>query len=298
MSDERFRNAVEAALFAAGRPLSADDIVAVFADSEWAPERKQVMTVLGELAELWSARALELVEVASGWRFQVRREYSAHLGRLWSEKPPRYSRALVETLAIIAYRQPVTRGEIEDIRGVAVSPSILRTLQERDWIRVLGHKEIPGRPELLGTTRQFLDDFNLSSLEGLPALADIRDLDSLPDDLFPETRDDAVLGVASAPDVAPSDADDAVAAAPAAGDAEPSATEAGEERDASADDDAVPETDVADTQMPASADTAEPDEQARLTGNEPVANERDDGADAGDRNTQGNDDESSQQTPG
>lgn len=201
MSDERFRNAVEAALFAAGRPLSVDDLLVVFVDSDWRPERKDVAAMLAQTVELWSQRALELVEVAGGWRFQVRREYSAHLGRLWSEKPPRYSRALLETLAIIAYRQPVTRGEIEEVRGVAVSPSILKTLHERDWIRVLGHKEIPGRPELLGTTRQFLDDFSLGSLEGLPPLAEIRDLDSLPDDLFPETRPGGVPGAQPQPAV-------------------------------------------------------------------------------------------------
>jgi len=195
VSDERFRNAVEAALLAAGRPLSIDDLLAVFADSDWRAERRDIEALLAELGELWVGRGLELVQVASGWRFQVRREYSAHLGRLWSEKPPRYSRALLETLAIIAYRQPVTRGEIEDVRGVAVSPSILKTLLERDWIRVLGHKEIPGRPELLGSTRQFLDDFGLASLDALPPLAEIRDLDSLPDDLFPETRQPAALAV-------------------------------------------------------------------------------------------------------
>lgn len=197
MSEERFRNGVEAALFAAGRPLSVEDLLVLFEDSEWRPDRSDLRETLTALSGAWEGRALELVEVASGWRFQVRREYSATLGRLWSERPPRYSRALLETLAIIAYRQPVTRGEIEDIRGVAVSPSILKTLQERDWIRTLGHKEVPGRPELIGTTRQFLDDFGLGSLEGLPPLVQIRDLDAVPDDLFTHSSqvpDEATAG--------------------------------------------------------------------------------------------------------
>src|SRR5690606_37903643 len=121
----------------------------------------------------------ELMEVASGYRFQVRPEYAPWASRLWEERPRRYSRALLETLAIIAYRQPITRGEIEDIRGVAVSTNIAKTLLEREWIRVVGHKDVPGRPAMYATTRQFLDYFNLSSLEQLPPLADIRDLEDI-----------------------------------------------------------------------------------------------------------------------
>ena len=131
-----------------------------------------------------NGRGIELVEVASGYRLQVREQYSPWLGGLFSERPPRYSRALLETLALIAYRQPITRGEIEDVRGVVVSSNIIKTLMEREWIRVLGHREVPGRPALYGTTREFLDHFGLKSLEGLPPLAAIRDLDQMEPDLF------------------------------------------------------------------------------------------------------------------
>ena len=173
MSDERFRNAVEAALLAAGRPLSIDDLLAVFADSDWRAERRDIEALLAELGELWVGRGLELVQVASGWRFQVRREYSAHLGRLWSEKPPRYSRALLETLAIIAYRQPVTRGDIEDIRGVTVSTNVIKSLEARGWIDTVGYRDVPGRPALYATTKTFLDDLGLRSLQELPPLEQI-----------------------------------------------------------------------------------------------------------------------------
>lgn len=188
MSDERVCNLLEAALLAAGRPLTLEELTGLFAE-EPAPgvDRRAVRAALDELAGLWSARALELVEVAGGFRLQVRKEYAATLGRLWAERAPKFSRAFMETLAIIAYRQPVTRGEIEELRGVALSSSILRTMHERQWLRVLGHKEVPGRPELLGTTRQFLDDFGLRDLAALPPLGELRDLDRLHDDLFAET---------------------------------------------------------------------------------------------------------------
>jgi segregation and condensation protein B len=186
MSEEELKNVVEAALLAAGRPLRIDDIVALFEGSGASPERKDVREALAGLAQDWEGRALELVEVSSGFRLQVRKDFSIWMGRLWAERPPRYSRALMETLALIAYRQPVTRGEIEDVRGVGVSPNIVRTLLEREWIRVIGHREAPGRPALFGTTATFLNDFGLRALDELPPLAEIRDLDKIPGDLFAE----------------------------------------------------------------------------------------------------------------
>lgn len=184
MSQEKLKNILEAAMFAAQRPLAVDDMAALFEGSEWTPERKAIREALGDLEEEWRERGIELKEVSSGFRFQVRKEYSGWLGSLWSERPPRYTRALMETLALIAYRQPITRGEIEDVRGVSVSPSIIKTLSEREWIRVLGHRDVPGRPELFGTTRQFLDSFNLKTLNDLPPLSEIKDIDNMPDDLF------------------------------------------------------------------------------------------------------------------
>jgi segregation and condensation protein B len=184
MNQEELKNTLEAAMFAAGRPLSVDDLAALFESSESKPERKVIREALDRLAEQWQDRGIELKQVASGYRFQVRKEYSGRLGTLWSERPPRYTRALMETLALIVYRQPITRGEIEDVRGVSVSPSIIKTLTDRDWIRVLGHRDVPGRPELFGTTRQFLDSFNLKSLDELPPLSEIKDFDNVPDDLF------------------------------------------------------------------------------------------------------------------
>lgn len=160
---------LEAALFVSGKPLSVAELAALFDDPE-RPATQQLRSVLAELAEDYRERPLELIEVASGFRFQVRAAFSPWVSRLFEEKPGRYSKAFLETLAIIAYRQPVTRGEIEDIRGVAVSSNIVRSLQERDWVQVVGHKEVPGRPALFATTKVFLDYFNLRSLEDLPPL--------------------------------------------------------------------------------------------------------------------------------
>jgi len=184
MSQEKLKNILEAAMLAAQRPLSVDDMTGLFEGSEWTPERKAIREALATLTEDWQERGIELVEVSSGFRFQVRKEYSGWLGSLWSERPPRYTRALLETLALIAYRQPITRGEIEDVRGVSVSPSIIKTLTDREWVRVLGHRDVPGRPELFGTTRQFLESFNLKSLDQLPPLSEIKDIDNVDDDLF------------------------------------------------------------------------------------------------------------------
>jgi segregation and condensation protein B len=168
----------EALLLAADGPLSLDQLNKLVG-VEFNLQKRELRTALTLLGSRYEGSASQLVEVASGWRLQVRPEYAEWVARLWQEKPPKYSRALLETLALIIYRQPITRGEIEDVRGVAVSSNILRTLLERGWIRELGHKEVPGRPALFGSTAQFLDDFNLKSLDQLPALPDIKDLEQL-----------------------------------------------------------------------------------------------------------------------
>ena len=180
---------VEAALLSAGRPVALDELVAMFEGRKDVPDRSAVREAVATLAECWRGRALELSEVASGYRAQIRKEYSESIAALWQERPARYSRALLETLALIAYRQPVSRGEIEEVRGVTVSSSIMKTLLEREWVRVVGHRETPGRPALYGTTKQFLDTFNLKNLEALPPLAELRDLDDPPPDLFTGLQD-------------------------------------------------------------------------------------------------------------
>lgn len=167
MDTDRIRQIVEAALLAAGQPLSKAQLLALFDEADKV-DAKRLDLVLAELAAGCAGRGIELREVASGFRFQVRQEIYPWVARLWTERSSRYSRALLETLALIAYRQPITRGEIEQIRGVAVASSIIRTLEERGWIRVLGHRDVPGKPALYGTTKAFLDHFNLKSLDELP----------------------------------------------------------------------------------------------------------------------------------
>ncbi|GIX30643.1 MAG: hypothetical protein KatS3mg124_1115 [Porticoccaceae bacterium] len=175
MERARLLRILEGALLAAGEPLSVERLLGLFEEGE-RPERAELEAALEALAADWAGRSAELVRVAGGYRLQVRAELAPWVGRLWEEKPRRYSRALLETLAVIAYRQPVTRGDIERVRGVAVSSEIIRTLMERDWIRVVGHRDIPGRPALYATTRAFLDHFNLRSLADLPPLEEIRTL--------------------------------------------------------------------------------------------------------------------------
>ncbi len=184
MNATNIKNILEAALMVSTQPLTLDKLQGLFAKDAVQPDRDALRSALAELAEDCSGRGIELTEVASGWRYQVRADYADWVNRLWDEKPPRYSRALMETLAIIAYRQPITRGEIEDIRGVSVSANIVRTLQEREWIKSVGHRDVPGKPELLATTKEFLDYFNLKKLSDLPTLAEIRDLDEINPDLF------------------------------------------------------------------------------------------------------------------
>ena len=169
---------VEALLLAAGEPLALDRLLELFPDAE-RPERDALRAALAELAADYAGRGVELVEVASGFRLQVPQAFTPWVSRLWEERAASYSRALLETLALVAYRQPVTRGEIEEIRGVSVSSGIMKTLQERGWIKVIGHREVPGRPALFATTRAFLDYFNLKSLSELPPLAAPRDLDAI-----------------------------------------------------------------------------------------------------------------------
>jgi len=174
----QLKGIIEAALLAYGQPLSVEQLREVF-DEVDRPDAAAIRRALAALADDCEGRPMELVEVASGWRLQVRKQFSTRLSKLWQERPARYSRALLETLALIAYRQPITRGEIEDVRGVTVNPHIIRTLTERGWIRVVGHREVPGHPELLGTTRDFLDYFGLRSLDELPSLAALRDMDDV-----------------------------------------------------------------------------------------------------------------------
>ena len=178
MNTEYTRKVVEAALLAAGRSLSLTELAQLF-DPVDRPENAQLRAALEELGVSYEGRGVELKETAQGFRFQVRREFAEQISRLWPERPPRYSRALLETLAIIAYRQPLTRAEIESVRGVVVNPNIVKTLFERSWIRVVGHREVPGRPELLGTTRDFLDYFGLKTLDQLPPLAELKSLEDL-----------------------------------------------------------------------------------------------------------------------
>jgi len=179
MEIKKLKNILEAVLLATDRCLTVVQLEALFELDEERPTRDEIRKALHEMAEDYESRGYELKEVASGYRLQVRQDYATWVGRLWEEKPARYTRALLETMALIAYRQPITRGEIEEVRGVSVSSNIIKTLLERDWIKVLGHKDVPGKPSLYGTTKEFLDYFNLKSLDQLPTLAEIRDLDSI-----------------------------------------------------------------------------------------------------------------------
>ncbi len=194
MDKQQLCKILEAALMAYDKPLSVDKLIRLFAENHShtqqnetdtersaeavGPHKKDILAALEEIQRTCENRGFELKEVSSGWRFQVREDTSYWVNKLWEEKPQKYSRALLETLAIIAYRQPVTRSEIEEIRGVAVSSPIVNTLMEREWIKVVGHRDVPGKPSLLATTRQFLDYFNLKSLEYLPSLRELTDIDS------------------------------------------------------------------------------------------------------------------------
>lgn len=176
----QLKNIIEAVLLTADHPMDLRKLETIFeADEEKRPGRDQILQALQQLQEDYQGRGVELKEVASGYRLQVVPDCAEWVSRMWEEKAPRYSRALLETLVLIAYRQPITRGEIEEIRGVSVSSHIVKTLSEREWVRVLGHKDVPGKPSMYGTTREFLDYFNLKSLDDLPSLAELKDLDKL-----------------------------------------------------------------------------------------------------------------------
>lgn len=178
MSDAYFKNVIEAALLAAGRPVPVSELQQVF-DEHSRPTPKEMRAILEALAADYEGRGVAIKETANGFRFQVRTEFAHEVSRLWPDRPKKYSRALLETLALIAYRQPITRAEIEHVRGVAVNPEIVKTLMERNWVRVVGHRDVPGHPELLGTTAEFLDYFSLRSIEDLPPLAELKSLSDL-----------------------------------------------------------------------------------------------------------------------
>lgn len=208
----KLQRIIEGVLMAAAKPLSVQQLIEVFEEDQQ-PSKTDVQTALEALQDYYQGRGFELKEVASGYRFQVVQDVAEWVAKLWEEKPQKYSRALLETLSLIAYRQPITRGDIENIRGVAVSSHIIKTLMEREWVRIVGHKDVPGRPALFATTRRFLDYFNLKNLDELPSLAEIRDLDSLNEELALEGIDTPNMDSSSeeselASDVIPADSSD------------------------------------------------------------------------------------------
>jgi len=191
MEATEIKHFIEAALLAAGRPLNIDQLRGLF-DGRMAPEKAEIRKAIATLNEEYEERGIVVSEVASGFRLQIKAAMADRLQKLWEERPPRYSRALFETLALIAYRQPITRGDIEDIRGVSVSSNIIRQLLERDWVQVVGHRDVPGRPAMFGTTKSFLDYFSLKKLDDLPPLADLSDWESLRVQLnLPDVEDPA-----------------------------------------------------------------------------------------------------------
>ena len=179
---DRLKQIVEGALLAAGKPLTIDHLLSLFLDEEQ-PNRDEIRQALDGINDDCANRGVELKEVANGFRFQVKADFAPWVSRLWEERPARYSRATLETLALIAYRQPITRSEIEEVRGVSVSSNIVKSLLEREWIRIVGHRDVPGKPAVYGTTKGFLDYFNLKSLSELPPLAELRNIESIEHEL-------------------------------------------------------------------------------------------------------------------
>ena len=251
----------------AEKPLKVNQIEALFTGDLDMPTRDEIRACLNQLGEDYANRGYELKQVASGFRIQVRQDYADWVGRLWEEKPARYTRALLETMALIAYRQPITRGEIEDVRGVSVSSNIIKTLMEREWIKVLGHKDVPGKPALYGTTRAFLDYFNLKSLDELPTLAEIKDLDQIHQELDLDIDNTGAAGAdeesAAGDEESAADDDDEdkvtpIAAAPSADEDESGQGEAGDDtsvvsmaaptdsEDVASEDDEHPESEAVD----------------------------------------------------
>jgi len=197
MSENYLKNVIEAALLAAARPVSVSELQQIF-DEQSRPTAKEMRAILETLSADYEGRGVAIKETANGFRFQVRNEFSHEVSRLWPDRPKKYSRALLETLALIAYRQPITRAEIEHVRGVSVNPEIVKTLMERNWVRVVGHRDVPGHPELLGTTTEFLDYFSLKSIEDLPPLAELKSLTDLNLQLpLPVTPEAAAAAAAS-----------------------------------------------------------------------------------------------------
>jgi segregation and condensation protein B len=184
MNPDQLKNIIEAALLTSDEPRNVNQLHALFEGDDEIPEKEEIKAILLLLQEDYLTRGVELKEIANGYRFQARSDYAVWINRLFRDKPQRYSRAFMETLAIIAYRQPITRSEIEDIRGVSVNSGIIKSLQEREWIRVVGHRDVPGKPELLATTKEFLDYYNLKKLSELPPLSEIKDYDQMNPDLF------------------------------------------------------------------------------------------------------------------
>jgi segregation and condensation protein B len=178
MNNEELKQILEAVLFAADEPLNMNRLMSLFPEDSH-PERDAIKQAIAAIQDDYAKRSLELKQVGSGYRFQVKQEYAQWSSKLWEERPARYSRATMETLALVAYRQPITRGEIEEVRGVSVSSQIIKSLMEREWIKIVGHRDVPGKPALYATTREFLDYFNLKSLDELPSLAELRDIDAI-----------------------------------------------------------------------------------------------------------------------
>ena len=205
MSENYLKNVIEAALLAAARPVSVSELQQIF-DEQTRPTPKEMRAILEALTADYEGRGVTIKETANGFRFQVRNEFSHEVSRLWPDRPKKYSRALLETLALIAYRQPITRAEIEHVRGVAVNPEIVKTLMERNWVRVVGHRDVPGHPELLGTTSEFLDYFSLKSIEDLPPLAELKSLSDLNLQLPLPVNGDAAAGAAAVNNEAGNDA--------------------------------------------------------------------------------------------
>jgi segregation and condensation protein B len=198
MNPEQLKNIIEAAFMVSEKPVSVSQLLALFEKETDRPEKADINTAIEQIMQDYEGRGIELKKVSSGYRVQVNGDYAEWINHLFDDRPPRYSRALLETLAIIAYRQPVTRAEIEEIRGVSVSSNIIRTLQERSWIRVVGQRDIPGKPELLATSKEFLDYFNLKKLSELPSLSEIKDFEQINPDLFEELEREANSEVARA----------------------------------------------------------------------------------------------------
>jgi segregation and condensation protein B len=263
MDDNEIKYFIEAAMLAAGRPLSIDQLQNLF-DGRSAPDKARIRQAIDSLVEDYEPRGITVSEVASGFRIQVKSGMADRLQKLWEERSPRYSRALFETLALIAYRQPMTRGEIEEVRGVSVSSNIVRSLLEREWVRVVGHRDVPGRPAMFGTTKAFLDYFGLKKLDDLPPLADLADWESLRIQLdLPAVDEDEALemhaevtalpGITSEGDgTETSDVDEAITIAESVSD-----TSSAEDEPPAGDPEMSDSTDQSELQQTALADSAE-----------------------------------------